>query len=99
MSYIPHMFKFIDLEKWNTKFHCSNKISMKKVVSLFSASSTKNCVGFVSETGAEILCCSSDIFGANGDAWVSIRSSHLPDKLEVNSFCKWLRKRGCSKKR
>jgi len=97
MSYITHSFKFIDLEKWNRRFHFSDIISMKKVMSLFSKNATKNCVGFVSETGVEILCCGSDAF--SDGAWVSIKSSHLPDDVELNAFYNWLRKRGCSKKR
>jgi hypothetical protein len=97
-KYIPHAFSSVDLVRWNTKFQCSNRIAMNKLLSVFSKAATKNCVGFVSETGSEILCCKIPDENYD-DAWLSIRGSpHLVDKVEVNDFCNWLEKRGCLKR-
>lgn len=91
-SYIPHIFSSIDLVKWNNQFSCHQKISMQKVISLFGQHDMNtNCIGFVSESGAEILCCKLNGRGDdNSDAWVSIRET--PDFLnEINSFCGWIK--------
>jgi hypothetical protein len=56
------------------------------------------CVGFVSESGPEILCCKlNDKF--SGDIWVSVRGISLLDEAnEVSSFCNWLKSKGCLKR-
>jgi hypothetical protein len=103
-SYIPHRFKHMDLIRWKGNFRCHNDISMEIVISLFAKicgehrSGGGTCVGFVSESGPEILCCKLNDRDS-GDAWVSVRGiSALDEANEITSFCNWLKSKGCLKR-
>lgn len=96
--YIPHSFSHEDLVRWNRSFKVVNNVLVGKLLSSFCESRNKNCLGFVSETGAEILCCKGG--DKESDCWVSVKDASLfGEKEELTLLYKWLRRKGFVKRR
>lgn len=93
--YIPHFFSYDKLIRWERSFAAVEGILIGKLLSCFCETSNKNCVGFVSETGEEILCCKGN---EGSDCWISVKGTQLSnEKEELSSLCKWLKRKGFAK--
>lgn len=120
-NYIPCVFTLSDLSNWRDDFHCCSMIAADKLVDYFVSkmpftnhicmSLPSRPVGFLSETGDEILCVRDPILQSTGhglwevssEVWISFRGSRLgcnglqfsPEKID--HFLDWLKERGLTR--
>lgn len=92
-NYVPHFFSLNGLLTWQDGFVVVDKLSSDDVFSSFREfiRGAGNTIGFVSENGAEIVCCRS-----SKECWVSVKNTPFSKEEELKFFCSWVRN---SKKR